>query len=233
MSTEMINSYLIISGDREKASLSASKIWQEKNNRQGIDYLNHPDFIILESQTSIGIGKIRELKTQIWKNPFILKFRAVYVPMAEKLTQASQNALLKTLEEPPAHTIIILATAKPLNLLETVISRCLIINSSLKSAFEKNESIIQFWQEISGQNPGQRLLAIEKFSQNQESAKNFLEQSLFFWQEKLNQKISGKKNIATNCRLLSQAIGQLEKNCQTQLVLGNLILNVSNIKLVL
>lgn len=221
MSTEMINSYLLLS-PRTTSDLKANEIWQQANQTKTGNYLNHPDFNLIDSQTSIGIEEIRKLKQQIFKKPYLSTFKAVYFPQAEKLTPVSQNALLKILEEPPSHTIIILATDQPEKLLTTVVSRCLVVKESRKPV-KINQEISQFWQEIANKNPGQKLLTIDIFSKNRQQAREFCQESLLFFHQQLISQKSAKKKAGRHCQHLLTAIKQLEANCQPALVLGVLV----------
>ena len=86
----------------------------------------HPDVLIIEpgDSGSIKIDQVRELVDRAAYRPFEGKRRAVIIDEADALMQAAQNALLKTLEEPPSASVFILVTARPDALLATVRSRC-------------------------------------------------------------------------------------------------------------
>src|SRR5207248_6026445 len=62
--------------------------------------------------------------------PFVAPLRVALLANAERMTEAAQNCLLKTLEEPPPNTVLILTTAYPDHLLPTCLSRCQIIGMS-------------------------------------------------------------------------------------------------------
>jgi DNA polymerase-3 subunit gamma/tau len=74
------------------------------------------------SQTSVD--DIREINEGVWVLPFRSKFKVYILDEAHMLSKSAWNALLKTLEEPPAHCIFIMATTEPEKVPETVISRC-------------------------------------------------------------------------------------------------------------
>jgi DNA polymerase-3 subunit delta' len=86
----------------------------------------HPDVLIVEpgDNGSIKIDQVRELIDRAAYRPFEGRRRAVIVDEADALVPAAQNALLKTLEEPPSGSVFILVTARPDVLLPTVRSRC-------------------------------------------------------------------------------------------------------------
>ena len=86
----------------------------------------HPDVIVIEpgDSGSIKIEQIRDVVDRAAYRPFEGRRRAVIIDEADALVPAAQNALLKTLEEPPSLSVFILVTARPDVLLPTVRSRC-------------------------------------------------------------------------------------------------------------
>lgn len=74
--------------------------------------------------SSLGVSGIRSLVNKAYEKPFFGQKRVFIIDNAEKLTVAAENALLKTLEEPPSSVTIILITSFPNTLLSTVRSRC-------------------------------------------------------------------------------------------------------------
>ncbi len=88
---------------------------------------NHADLLVSErvdNKKTLGVGEIREGISRAQYAPFERGFRVWIVPEAERLTEEAQNALLKTLEEPPRSLITVLVTSNPGILLPTVTSRC-------------------------------------------------------------------------------------------------------------
>ncbi len=86
----------------------------------------HPDVLVVEpgDSGSIKIEQIRDVVDRSNYRPFEGRRRAVIVDLADAMGAEAQNALLKTLEEPPSATIFILVTSTPDTLLATVLSRC-------------------------------------------------------------------------------------------------------------
>lgn len=86
----------------------------------------HPDVLVHEpgDTGSIKIEQVREVVDRAAYRPFEGKRRVVIIDQADALVPAAQNALLKTLEEPPSLSVFILVTARPDVLLATVRSRC-------------------------------------------------------------------------------------------------------------
>ena len=87
----------------------------------------HPDLIRVthEKPNSISVDEVREqICAEAVIRPFSGKKRVFIVPEAEKMTPQAQNALLKTIEEPPEYVVILLLTESEEALLETIRSRC-------------------------------------------------------------------------------------------------------------
>jgi len=91
----------------------------------------HPDFhqVRPESKSrSITVKQIRELEHELYLRPYSAPLKVAVIFDAERMclgAAGAANAFLKTLEEPPAHTLILLTSARPAMLLPTIISRCL------------------------------------------------------------------------------------------------------------
>ncbi len=85
----------------------------------------HPDVhLLVPDGTEIKIDQVREIQASLALRPFEGARKVLIVDGAETLNDASQNAFLKTLEEPPGDTLIILVTSLPQRLLPTIRSRC-------------------------------------------------------------------------------------------------------------
>lgn len=92
---------------------------------------NQPDIIHVthEKPNTISVNDIREqINQDIGIKPYSSKYKIYIVNEAEKMNVQAQNALLKTLEEPPAYGIIILLTTNIDALLSTILSRCVVLN---------------------------------------------------------------------------------------------------------
>ncbi len=88
--------------------------------RQG----NAVDVIEIDAATNRGIDEIRELRDSARYSPSRDRFKIYILDEAHQITEAAFNALLKTLEEPPAHVIFMMATTEPENIPQTIRSRC-------------------------------------------------------------------------------------------------------------
>ena len=88
---------------------------------------SHPDLIYVthEKPASIGVDDIREqINDTILVRPYSSYYKIYIVDEAEKMTVQAQNALLKTIEEPPSYAVILLLTTNPDAFLPTILSRC-------------------------------------------------------------------------------------------------------------
>jgi DNA polymerase-3 subunit gamma/tau len=88
--------------------------------RQG----NAVDVIEIDAATNRGIDEIRELRDAARYSPARDRYKVYILDEAHQITEAAFNALLKTLEEPPAHVIFMMATTEPENIPQTIRSRC-------------------------------------------------------------------------------------------------------------
>ena len=89
-----------------------------------IDKGNTMDIIEIDAASNRGIDDIRELRERVKLVPSFLKFKVYIIDEVHMLTNEAFNALLKTLEEPPAHVKFILCTTAGEKLPETIVSRC-------------------------------------------------------------------------------------------------------------
>ncbi len=84
------------------------------------------DILEIDAASNRGIDEIRDLREKIKLAPVSLKYKVYIIDEVHMLTTEAFNALLKTLEEPPAHAVFILATTESDKLPETILSRCII-----------------------------------------------------------------------------------------------------------
>lgn len=93
------------------------------------DTVNNPDFLFVEPDgNNIKIEQIRKLQKEIQEKPIISNKKVCIINNAELMTKEAQNCLLKTLEEPPGFTVIILIGSNENNFLPTIKSRCMILH---------------------------------------------------------------------------------------------------------
>ena len=85
---------------------------------------SHPDVIEIDAASNNGVEQVRDLIDKVNYLPIKGKYKVYIIDEVHMMTANAFNALLKTLEEPPAHVIFILATTEPHNIIPTILSRC-------------------------------------------------------------------------------------------------------------
>ena len=91
---------------------------------QGIDNGSIVDVVEIDAASNNRVDNIRDLREEVNYNPIKAKYRVYIIDEVHMLTTGAYNALLKTLEEPPAHVIFILATTEAHKVPATILSRC-------------------------------------------------------------------------------------------------------------
>ncbi len=96
-----------------------------------VDESNHPDISWIRAESKsriISVDQIRELMQTVNLKPTFAEYKFGIIVAADRLNVQAANAFLKTLEEPPAKSILILLSTEPQRILETILSRCLRLN---------------------------------------------------------------------------------------------------------
>jgi DNA polymerase-3 subunit delta' len=225
----IMHSILIIGQDKQRRQEEA-KILAKKHNA---------DFIFKLSQTDKkhSIASIREVIKSFKTKHFMPgRARAILIEEAQNLTDEAANAFLKTLEEPPENTLIILTAPSKESVLETIASRCFITDLGHSSLPDKNflQDAEKLFEKICSSRPGEKFLLIEKLNSRQEAtdfvvgqiyaARKILLQSIFNKTAKsfLQKEILELVNLLEN---LEKGRQDLESNVNIRLTLTNLILN--------
>lgn len=141
----------------------------------------HPDVgIVVPYKRNLRVGAIRELEREAHFRPFEAGKRIFIINDADKMNDSAANALLKTLEEPPSTTYLILITSRPDSLLQTIRSRCQMIRFAPVPAAEIESLLVRTGRftdddasvaaRVSGGCPGKALaLDVEWFRQTRDS----------------------------------------------------------------
>jgi DNA polymerase-3 subunit delta' len=98
------------------------------DNCRRINDFNHPDVFWVRPESKsriITIDQVRELMQMVNLKPTVAEFKVGIIVAADRLNLQAANAFLKTLEEPPSKSILILLSTEPQRLLDTILSRCL------------------------------------------------------------------------------------------------------------
>ena len=93
-------------------------------NCKAITAGEHPDVIEIDAASNNGVDEVRDLIDKVKYAPINGKYKVYIIDEVHMMSPGAFNALLKTLEEPPAHIVFILATTEPHKILPTIISRC-------------------------------------------------------------------------------------------------------------
>lgn len=94
------------------------------DNCKAVQDGSHPDIIEIDAASNNGVEEVRTLIEKVKYAPLKGKYKVYIIDEVHMMSQGAFNALLKTIEEPPAHVIFILATTEPHKVLPTIISRC-------------------------------------------------------------------------------------------------------------
>lgn len=111
-------------GSRGTGKTSIAKIFANEVNGNEIYQKENVDIIEIDAASNNGVDEVRDIKEAIKFLPTGGKYKVYIIDEVHMLTTAAFNALLKTLEEPPAHVIFILATTEIHKIPATILSRC-------------------------------------------------------------------------------------------------------------
>ena len=111
-------------GSRGTGKTSIAKIFANEVNGNEIYQKENVDIIEIDAASNNGVDEVRDIKEAIKFLPTEGKYKVYIIDEVHMLTTAAFNALLKTLEEPPAHVIFILATTEIHKIPATILSRC-------------------------------------------------------------------------------------------------------------
>lgn len=211
-------STLIISSSTQIASKEINNICSLLNN---LPNSNNPDIFIIGPETEWGIDQIRSIKHFLSQKPFNHQNKIVIVQDAHNLNTESQNALLKTLEEPGLNNYIILTTNHISSLLSTIISRCHII--------KKNPNLPAKASATAGpllkitNNIPQNLITSESLSKNKIEVLPLLQEQLQLQQQSLITKPSVE--TAQTIKKLIKSIQMINANVDPKSALDFYFLN--------
>ena len=230
----MPHSFLLSGKNNEKLDDYCRKICEENK----IDPI---DIQTIESEGSVGIEQVRILQKQIFLKPFRGKKKACIIKRADTLTVEAQNALLKLLEEPPEHTIIVLLTENHLSLLPTILSRCKVIEVSAPDKKLESDELSTFNFQLStliAGGLGTRLKLAQDVAKNKDELLLWLEKMIFLVRQELVASHFVSGNSDKNSELsTSQYVSLLKSfqrthtilkttNANPRLTLENLFLNI-------
>ena len=176
-----MHSFLVVTKDKNKASSYISNFLK----KEGIDLIDINLYIF---EKAMGITDVRNIQKKIVLRPFRGKTKAFVLKVYEGITVEAQNALLKVLEEPPANTLIIIATQKKESILPTIISRCKIVEleqSNLILSDEENVQCFNLLVSLSKNGTGYKLKLAQDIAKDKDQAVLWLEKMTIALRKKL------------------------------------------------
>ena len=184
---------------------------------------NNPDLLVidvLEGKKTIGIGQVRQATKFVNERPFKGDKKVLLVSSGEKLTISAQNAMLKTLEEHPGFTTIVVEAKTQKSMLETVVSRCKLVGVGVgEYSFKERLANISM---VLNQSMGERLSWAAEFSKHE---KEEVVETLEIFLSDLRFALNSKN--AQNIEVVTKVKKDLEKtNVNKKLALEFLVLNL-------
>ncbi len=207
----MLHSILITNGSKQDRLKKAKSIVNQQL-KQSLD------ITILEPDPSITIKQVRQLVSFLSKKPVKLKNKIALIKDADKLTLPAQHAILKTLEEPPSHSIIILLSPQKSSLISTITSRCQVIKlkSTFKLTTQETKNQKKIYDQIIKANFGKRITIINSFTNTKQNALKFVKNQLLLLRS------NPKKNIKS-IKACQVCIKHLKANLNPKLALETLV----------
>lgn len=129
LKSDSVSHAYLLSGPRGVGKTSTARILAHAVNEISYEGENiNLDIIEIDAASNRRIDEVREIRERVYIAPVAGKYKVYIIDEVHMLTKEAFNALLKTLEEPPAHAIFILATTESHKIPETILSRCIKLN---------------------------------------------------------------------------------------------------------
>lgn len=199
-----MTSFIVIAKDKQKRDQYLADFFKQHE----IDTF---DITVLNLETSakqntqsLGIEDIKQIQKKIFLKPIKSKVKAIVIDEAELLTIEAQNALLKILEEPPNHTLIILATNTKETLLPTIISRCQVIQleeTEIKLSAKETLELENFLATLPTWGIGERLKKAETLAKDKQKTIEWIEKLILVLRKQLIANTSNQKSSTLHSQL--------------------------------
>lgn len=186
------------------------------------------DLLYLKDDEKLGVEAVKKIREFLSIKPYQKDKKAVVAVSAGNLTPEAQNALLKSLEEPPKDSIIILGVSSEAKLLPTILSRCQIININQKSDQSLTEKFLKDIDDLVHSSYEQRFQFIEKL----EEKEVFLQALTVYFRKNLASHISsGDSSYLDFLKELIEAQKYALQNVNIRAILEYLMLKMPQAKL--
>jgi DNA polymerase III delta prime subunit len=210
-----MHSFLIISKDPERISKKTENILSENK----IDTFDR-NFYSFEKQA--GIEEIKKTSENLHLTPFKSEKKAIILNLSLGITPDAQNSLLKTLEEPPKNTIIILTGINKEDFLPTILSRCSVFEIG-EEEFDATDEAKDLVNSIIDGTDGEKMEIAQVYGKDREMALNFVEETVLTASEMAKKEEAGR--YLALIKNLNQAYSVLKiYNVNPRLVLENTLL---------
>jgi len=232
------HAYLVEGNDTnyiiEEVKEFSKKIFQNDNLE------NNPDFnIVVPDDKTLKVEQIRDLQKNIIIKPIKYEKKIYVIDRADKMTEQSQNCILKTLEEPPAYAIIILIVTNSDKLIGTILSRVrkLKVEPDIENNINEYLKISELVDNISRLDTYDLLLYADFFIENKDNITDVLAYMIKYCEKKMSQSIlSGaqKNDIINNVKLIKiiesaeEALAKLKRNCNFNMVIDKLLISIAD-----
>jgi len=217
-------SFLIWGKNKEKVKEAALKIVSKRK-------VDKFDTEILEFEKQMGIPDVRLLQKNLFLKPLRSEEKAEIILAFDGLTLEAQNALLKILEEPPAHTIIIICVLSLEFILPTIISRCTVLEEKeTEIKFDENFKNAEIILALKNQTIAEKLKLAQDLAKEKGSALRFLESCVYGLNETLLENVKTKnqtQDIKRDLKNLQEFYNSIKNtNVNLRLALENLFLKI-------
>ncbi len=221
-----MHAYLITGGTKDQR-LTHIREKQQQWSVSSFDCLR-----LAPMEESIGIASVRELQKQLLLAPLASSKKLGIIEDSHLMTMEAQNALLKTLEEPPPQTVLFLESPTAESLLPTIVSRCQVVTlATPKSSEQTTDSLSECFKtlEQAATLPvGKRLALVDELAKTREGAKQWVADAIVAIRHLMLSSYDAKasKRYTMLLRSLLTAQSQLTANVTPKLVVDNILLRL-------
>lgn len=212
---DLFPSTLIICSNKEQINLKIGEICEYLGHQISP---NNPDIFIISENSGWTIELVRLTKNFLSQKPFNHQNKIIIINDAHNLNIESQNALLKTLEEPGDNNYLIITTSKPSKILPTIISRCHLIKLANNSKNILQTKPIEITSDIK-----KNLSNSEIISKNKDQVLPFLEDQLQIYKKIILQ--NPNKHDSQTIQKIIKAISMINANVDPKSALDFIFLS--------